>query len=63
LPRQARDANLSVRKPQRKDGGCGGVFSSFSAGTYSQEIVNMMTDIIEQQRETDRGVKGYRHVS
>eukprot|EP01050_Picozoa_sp_SAG11_P034023 SAG11_NODE_11835_length_736_cov_0.885400_1_plen_76_part_10 len=28
-------------------------------GTYSQEIVDMMTDIIEQQRQTDRGVKGY----
>jgi|EP01043_Picozoa_sp_COSAG02_P000412 hypothetical protein len=32
-------------------------------GTYSQEIVHMMMDIIEQQRATDRGIKGYRHVS
>ena len=31
-------------------------------GTCSQEIVDMMTEIIEQQRATE-GASGYRHVS
>ena len=31
-------------------------------GTYSQEIVDMMTEVIEQQRATE-GASGYRHVS
>lgn len=32
-------------------------------GTYSQDIVNMMMDVIEQQRATNREIMGYRHVS
>ena len=31
-------------------------------GTYSQEIVDMMTEIINQQRETST-VHGYKHAS